>query len=121
VAYLRRRLITPDLMGAIRWWERQPRASRPPTPFVNANPNYRNAYYDRSRQRYALAAEYLDKAHTAEEHMIEFTIVTVVLTVALFVFGLATQMRDPRVKYGLVIFGAIILLGSVGRYIDLAV
>ena len=44
VAYLRRRLITPDLMGAIAWWERQPSVTRPPTPFVNANPDYLNVY-----------------------------------------------------------------------------
>ena len=119
VVYLRRRLITPDLMGAITWWEQQPNNSRPPTPFVNTNPNYHNTYYDRGRQLEALAAGYLNRAHKAEEHMIDYTIVSVVLTVALFLFGLATQMTDPWVKYGLVTFGALILLASVGRFIDL--
>jgi hypothetical protein len=118
-AYLRRRLITPELSGAITWWEQQPPSTRPPTPFVDANPDYHNAYYDRARMLEALAARYLDKAHHAEEHMIDYTIVSVVLTVGLFVFGLATQMTDPRVKYGLVMFGGVILLLSVGRYIYL--
>ena len=94
-------------------------ATRPPTPFVDANPKYHNTYYDRGLQLEALAAEYLNKAHKAEEHMIDYTIVSVVLTVALFLLGLATQMTDPRVKYGLVAFGALILLASVGRFIDL--
>jgi hypothetical protein len=121
VAYLRRRLITPDLMGAITWWEQQPRVTRPPTPFVDANPKYHNVYYERGGRLEVLAAGYLAKAHTAEEHMIDYTIVSVVLTVALFVFGLSTQMTDPRVKYGLVIFGGLIFLGSVARFVDLAV
>jgi hypothetical protein len=121
VAYLRRRLIAPDLMGAITWWEQQPKATRPPTPFVDANPKYVNVYYERGVRLELLAAGYLAKAHTAEEHMIDYTIVSVVLTVALFVFGLSTQMTDPRVKYGLVIFGGLIFLGSVARFVDLAV
>jgi len=121
VAYLRRRLITPDLMGAIRWWEQQPKAERPPSPFVDANPNYHNVYYDRGRKLETLAATYLDKAHTAENNAIDFTIVSVVLTVALFVSGLATQMTDPRVKVGLVVLAALIFAASVGRFVDLAV
>jgi hypothetical protein len=121
VAYLRRRLITPDLMGAITWWEQRPKATRPPTPFVEANPEYHNVYYARGGRLETLAEGYLKKAHTAEEHMIDYTIVSVVLTVALFVFGLSTQMTDPRVKYGLVIFGGLIFLGSVARFVDLAV
>jgi len=120
-AYLRRRLITPDLQGAITWWERRPASSRPPTPFVDANPQYNNVYYKLSRRLNLLAARYLDKAHKAEEHEIDFTIVTVVLTVALFLIGLATQIIQPWVKIGLVAFGALILLASTGRFISLAV
>src|SRR5262249_12150 len=111
-AYLRRRLITPDLQGAITWWERRPAPSRPPTPFVGSNPQYNNVYYKLSRRLNLLAARYLDKAHKAEEHEIDFTIVTVVLTVALFLIGLATQIIQPWVKIGLVAFGALILLAS---------
>jgi hypothetical protein len=119
-AYLRRRLITPDLMGAITWWEEQPKATRPPSPFVDANPQYRNIYYDRGGALELLASRYLVRAHQAEEHEIDFTIVSVVLTVALFLLGLSTQIVVPSVKIGLVLFGALILLASVGRFIDLA-
>lgn len=120
VAYLRRRLITPNLMGAITWWEQQPSATRPPSPFVDANPNYHNTYYDRGAELELLAARYLDKAHKAEQHMIEYTIVSVVLTVALFLLGISTQIVAARIKIGLVVFGALILLASIGRFIDLA-
>ena len=121
VAFLRRRLITPDLQGAITWWEQQPKDGRPPSPFVDANPNYRNAYYDRASALEADAARYLDKAHHAERHEIDFTIVSIVLTVGLFLLGMATQIIVARVKIGLVVFAALILLGSVARFIDLAV
>lgn len=120
-AYLRRRLITPELQGAIRWWERQPSATRPPTPFVDANPEYHNVYYKLSQRANVLAAGFLHKAHKAEESEIDFTIVTVVLTVALFLLGMATQIIQPWLKIGLVVFGAVILLAAVGRFINLAV
>ena len=120
-AYLRRRLITPDLQGAITWWERRPASSRPPSPFVDANPQYHNVYYTLSRRLNVLAAGYLHKAHEAEEREIDYTIVTVVLTVALFLLGLATQIVQPWLKIGLVLFGALIFLASMGRFIDLAV
>jgi hypothetical protein len=120
-AYLRRRLITPDLMGAITWWEEQPKETRPPSPFVDANPRYRNVYYRRGAGLETLAARFLDKAHNAEEHEIDYTIVVVVLTIALFLFGLSTQIVVPGIKTGLVVFGALIFLASVGRFIDLGV
>jgi hypothetical protein len=120
-AYLRRRLITPDLMGAITWWEQQPKSTRPPSPFVNANPAYKNVYYDRGGALETLASRFLDKAHNAEEREIDYTINVVVLTVALFLFGLSTQIVVPGVKIALVLFGALIFLASAGRFIDLAV
>jgi hypothetical protein len=120
VAYLRRRLITPDLMGAITWWEQQPKTTRPPTPFVDANPEYHNAYYDRAKRLETEAAISLHKAHTAEEHMIDYTLVTVLLTVGLFLLGLSTQLASPWVRWGLLGFGALILLASIGRFVDLA-
>jgi hypothetical protein len=120
VAYLRRRLITPDLMGAIRWWEQQPAVTRPPSPFVNANPSYHNVYYDRGGRLEGLAASYLDKAHRAEERMIDYTIVSVILTVGLFLLGISTQIVVLPLRIALVVFGALVLLGSVGRFVDLA-
>ena len=119
-AYLRRRLITPDLMGAISWWERQPSVTRPPTPFVDGNPGYHNVYYHRAKQFEGQASLYLDKAHKAEEHMIDYTIVSVLLTVALFLLGLSTQLATAWVRFGLLAFGTIILLASIGRFVDLA-
>ncbi len=120
VAYLRHRLITPDLMGAITWWEQQPRTTRPPSPFVNANPHYENVYYDRGAALEAEATQFLHKAHKAEERMIDYTIVSVVLTVALFLLGMSTQIVARRAKTALVVFGALIFLGSAARFIDLA-
>jgi hypothetical protein len=120
-AYLRRRLITPDLMGAITWWEQQPASSRPPSPFVDANPKYVNTYYDKARALEGQAAHYLDKAHEAEKHEIDYTIVTVVLTVALFLIGLSTQIVVPWVRIGLVSFGGLILLASAARLTNLGV
>jgi hypothetical protein len=119
VAYLRRRLITPELSGAISWWEQQPPATRPPSPFVDANPDYRNIYYERAALLEKQATAYLHKAQLSEEHMIDYTIVSVVLTVALFLLGLSTQLSALWVRYGLLIFGALIFLASIGRFIDL--
>jgi hypothetical protein len=120
VAYLRRRLITPDLRGAITWWEQQPASTRPPSPFVNRNPNYHNVYYARGAVLETRAARYLDGAHKAEERAIDYTIVSVILTVALFLFGISTQIGTTWVKLGLLGVGTIIVVGSVARFVQLA-
>jgi hypothetical protein len=121
VAYLRRRLITPELWSAIRWWEQEPLSTRPPSPFVDANPNYRNSYYTQGRTRETQASHYLEKAHKAEERVLDYTIVSVLLTIGLFVLGISTQFITPRVKFGLVAVGAVVFIASVGRFIDFAV
>jgi hypothetical protein len=120
LAFLRRHLLTPQFLAAEAWWRAQPAASRPSSPFVSSNPRYRNRSYAESQRLTAAADDYLDRAHKAENRAIDFTIVTVVLTVALFLFGIATQIGTPAVKLGLVIAGALVLLASFGRFVDLA-
>jgi hypothetical protein len=120
VAYLRRNFLTPDFLAAVRWWAQQPRGSRPPAPFVDANPNYVNTYYDRGAVLETQAARYLDGAHKAEERAIDYTIVSVILTVALFLFGISTQIGTAWVKIGLLGVGTIVVVGSVARFVQLA-
>jgi len=110
-----------DFLAAVRWWEGQPVDSRPPSPFVDANPSYVNVYYDRGGRLELLASRYLDRAHKAEERAIDYTIVSVILTVALFLFGISTQLGTNWVKLGLLAVGVVVLLGSFGRFIQLAV
>ncbi len=121
VTFLRRRMIAPELWSAIKWWERSPLSTRPPSPFVDENPNYRNGYYARGSGLETQAARYLETAHKAEKRMLDYTIVSVILTVALFVLGISTQFMTPRVKFGLVAVGAAVFAASVGRFITLAV
>jgi hypothetical protein len=120
-AYLRRHLLTPQFLAATAWWLAQPAASRPSSPFVSSNPRYRNRSYAESLRLNVAAADALDRAHAAENRTIDFTIVTVILTVALFLFGIATQIGTQSVKFGLVVVGALVLLASIGRFVDLAV
>jgi hypothetical protein len=121
VVFLRRQVVAPELWNAIRWWERLPLSMRPPSPFVDSNPNYRNGYYARGTVLETLAARYLERAQQAEERTLDYTIVSVILTIALFVFGISTQFMVPRVKLGLVVVGAAVFAASVGRLIDLAI
>jgi len=121
VAFIRRHFLTPQFLAAEAWWRAQPAASRPTTPFVSSNPRYRNRSDAESRRLDAAAADYLDRAHEAENRAIDFTIVTVILTVGLFLFGIATQIGTQSVKLGLVVVGALVLLAAVGRFVDLAV
>ena len=119
--FLRRRLMTPQLLAAVRWWEQQPAATRPPSPFVAENPSYRNSFYVRGSALESAAAHYVEQAHHAEERRIDYTVVSVVLTVGLFVLGLSTQLLVPWVRYGLVGFGALILAAGLVRFVTLAV
>jgi len=121
VSFLRDQVITPNVWSAIKWWERLPLSTRPPSPFVDQNPNYRNVYYAQGRVRETQAEEYLEKAHKAEERTLDYTIVSVILTIGLFVLGISMQFLTPRVKFGLVALGAVVLAVSVARFIALAV
>ncbi len=121
VNFLRRRLITPQLWSAIKWWDGLALSTRPPSPFVEENPNYRNAHYVQARPLETQATRYLETAHNAEERTLDYTIVTVILTIALFVLGISTQFMTTRVKFGLVGVGATVLAASVVRFVELAV
>jgi len=114
-----RQLMTAELAAAVRWWEQQPAATRPSTPFVDGNPSYRNRFYIRGGALESRAAHYREQAHQAEERRIDYTIVSVLLTVGLFVLGLSTQLLVPWVRLGLVGFGAVILVGALVRFVDL--
>lgn len=120
ITFLRRHVIAPDLWSAINWWERTPMSRRPPSPFVNENPKYHNSYYARGSAFETEAALYLEKAHQAEERMLDYTIVSVILTIALFLLGISTQFRTPRVKFALVAIGAAVFAASVGSFAFLA-
>lgn len=118
--FLRRQVIAPDLWGAIEWWERLPSTRRPSSPFVDSNPSFRNGFYKHGTALEAQAARYLESAQQAEQRTLDYTVVSVILTIGLFVLGIATQFRTPRVKFGLVVVGAAVFAASVGRFIDLA-
>jgi hypothetical protein len=120
IARLRRSLFTPAFLAAVRWWERQPPASRPVSPFSAANPRYRNVASVRASALDAKATAYLDRAHHAEAHGIDYTVVTVILTIALFLFGITTQLSPLAVRYSLVVAGILIVLGSIARFVDLS-
>jgi hypothetical protein len=121
VTFLRRRIMTPEVWSAINWWERSPLSKRPSSPFVDENPKYRNSYYARGSALETQAARHLETAHKAEKRALDYTVVIVILTVALFVLGISAQFMTPRVKFGLVAVGAALFAASVGRFIDLAV
>ena len=104
----------------MRWWERQPTASRPVSPFSGSNPRYRNVFSARASALDARATAYLERHH-AESRGIDYTVVAVILTVALFLFGITTQLSPPAARYALVVTGILIVLGSIARLVDLSV
>ena len=121
IARLRRSLYTPAFLAAVRWWERQPAPSRPISSFTGSNPRYRNVLAARASALDASAAGYLERAHHAESRGIDYTVVVVILTVALFLLGITTQLSPPAARYTLVVTGILIVLGSIARFIDLSV
>src|SRR5207248_5631320 len=100
-------------LAAVRWWRRQPLATRPDSPFVHANPAYRNVAHELASALENRAGRYLDGAHRAEDRAIDYTVVTVILTVALFLYGISTQIGANLVRVSLIVVGTLVLLGSV--------
>jgi hypothetical protein len=108
-------MMTTNSRDAITWWQQQPGADRPYTPFVSANPNW-NAPGVIIDAKASLddSAHYLELAETnlARSHNLEF--VAAFLTIAFLAGGLASTFESLRMRIGLLVLSVCVLATCVG-------
>ena len=108
--YIEESLMSEELAAAVDWWFEQPESAGYATPFTEENPNWSTALYDDAE---ALEAEQKDSLGS------DFDILAIIIALALFLFGVASLVRQQRIKVGLGAVGGVILLFSVIRLLQL--
>ena len=103
--YIHDSLMSAELAAAVDWWSEQPDSSGYDTPFTEDNPNWSTALYDDAKDKDALGSD--------------FDILAIIIALALFLFGVASLVRQERIKIGLGAVGAVILVFSIVRLLQL--
>lgn len=113
--YILETLMSPELAAAVDWWSAQPDDSGFDSPFVEENPEWSNALYEEAVAFDASSQAYFDVAERADMDADDFEVLTVILALSLFFFGVAGLSRQRRVMIGLSTVGIVIVAYSVIR------
>lgn len=118
-SYIHETLMSPELAAAVDWWVDQPTETGPDSPFVEDNPNWSNEQWDLANSLDDEALQLFADAKKADADGDEFDLLTVIVTLALFLFGIASLVRQQRIMIGLASVGALILVYSIVQTIIL--
>ena len=117
--YIHDSLMSEDLAAAVDWWFDQPESAGYATPFTEDNPNWSTALYDDAEALDAEAQAQFDEAEKKDSLGSDFDILAIIIALALFLFGIASLVRQQRIKVGLGAVGGVILAFSVIRLLQL--
>lgn len=102
--------LSPDLRRAIDAWENGQEDT--PSPFAGDRPAYVQPLYAQGRQAAAAAQRQFDAANDLRRTADDYTLITVFLASALFLYGIAAVTGNRRVRYGMTGLGFAIFAGA---------
>ena len=111
--YIYQSLMSPELAAAIDWWVEQPDEGGPDSPFVEENPNWDNTSWTTAAELDAQAQQYFDEAKEADTKGDDFDLLEVIVTLSLFLFGIASLVRQQKIQVALAGIGCVILVYSI--------
>ena len=111
--YIQESLMSPELAAAVQWWIEQPDDTGPDSPFVEENPNWNDGSWATAADLDVEAQQYFDSARQADADGDEFDLLEVIVTLSLFLFGIASLVRQQKIQVGLAAVGGIILIYSI--------
>lgn len=117
--YIYSSLMSEDLAAAVDWWLEQPDSAGYGTPFVEENPAWSTAAYDDAAAIDEEAQAKFDEATEKDGLGSEFDVLSIIIAISLFLFGVASLVRQQRIKVGLGAIGAVILVYSAIRLFQL--
>lgn len=113
-------LMRPELVAAIRWWEDPANeATAGETPFGDENPKYEVSDFEEAEDLTKKTDELFAAAARSGDRGDQYTQVTVILALSLFLLGIAGVARQSRVRVATVIVGAIVLVGATGMMLSI--
>lgn len=111
--YIQESLMSPELAAAVQWWIEQPDDTGPDSPFVEENPNWDDSSWNTAADLDVEAQQYFDSARQADADGDEFDLLEVIVTLSLFLFGVASLVRQQKIQVGLAAVGGLILIYSI--------
>lgn len=117
--YIYKSLMSPELAAAVDWWLEQPEETAPDSPFVEENPQWDETSWRTAEELDVESQQYFDTARAADSEGDEFDLLEVVVTLSLFLFGIASLVRQQKIQVGLATVGGIILIYSIIMTISL--
>ena len=111
--YIQESLMSPELAAAVQWWIEQPDDTGPDSPFVEENPNWDDSSWNTAADLDVEAQQYFDSARQADADGDEFDLLEVIVTLSLFLFGVASLVRQQKIQVGLATVGGLILIYSI--------
>ena len=111
--YIQESLMSPELAAAVEWWIEQPDDTGPDSPFVEENPNWDDSSWNTAADLDVEAQQYFDSARQADADGDEFDLLEVIVTLSLFLFGIASLVRQQKIQVGLAAVGGVILIYSI--------
>lgn len=112
-AYVKDTLMTPELAAAVEWWIEQPEETGPESPFVEENPNWDDSSWVAAEELDVKAQEYFDAAKKADTDGDRFDLLQVIVTLSLFLFGVASLARQQKIQIGLAALDGVVLVYSI--------
>ena len=111
--YLRESLFSAELEAGVAWWEEQPDdEDSAPSPFVEENPDYVIVGYEAGAELEAETEQHFADAARFDEEGGEYTLMTVILAVALFLLGITAAISVFAIRVGMVAVGGGITLAA---------
>ncbi|MFM9124011.1 MAG: hypothetical protein ACKOSO_02330 [Actinomycetota bacterium] len=117
--YIYSSLMSEDLAAAVDWWSDQPDSAGYDTPFVEDNPNWSTVAYDDAAAIDADAQAKFEEATAKDALGTDFDVLSIIIAISLFLFGVGSLVRQERIKIGLGVIGAVILVYSAVRLVQL--
>ena len=111
--YIQESLMSPELAAAVEWWIEQPDDTGPDSPFVEENPNWDDSSWNTAADLDVEAQQYFDSARQADADGDEFDLLEVIVTLSLFLFGVASLVRQQKIQVGRAAVGGVILIYSI--------
>ena len=94
-AYFEQELMRPELVKAIAWWKKDEKAQ---TPFVERNPDYVIEEFAQGEADTKKTNRLFATAKDEDEKGDRYTLITVILAAALFLYGIAAVAKQVRVR-----------------------
>jgi len=110
--------LSPDLRRALDAWDKE--QGDTPSPFAGDRPAYVQPLYAEGRRAAARAQQQFDGANYLRRDADDYTLITVFLASALFLYGMAAVTGNRRVRYGMTGLGFVIFSGAALATVGLA-